>query len=87
VQTIIDTVKDALDEAPPEILADLMDTGICMCGGGSQLLGLVDRLSDELRIRAWIAEDPMTCVARGAGLYLENMEELKNLLISVDGVR
>ncbi|MBW8012310.1 MAG: rod shape-determining protein [Chloroflexi bacterium] len=87
MQTIIDTVKDALDEAPPEILADLMDTGICMCGGGSQLLGLADRLTDELRIRSWIAEDPMTCVARGAGLYLENMEELKNLLISVDGAR
>lgn len=87
IQTIIDTIKDALDEVPPEILADLMDTGICMCGGGSQLLGFVERLSDELRIRAWMAEDPMTCVARGAGLYLENTEEFKNLLVSVDGTR
>lgn len=87
VQTIIDTVKDALDEVPPEILADLMDTGICMCGGGSLLKGLADRISEEMRIRAWIAEDPMTCVARGAGLFLENMDLYQDLLISVDGTR
>ena len=87
VQTIVDTVKDAMDEVPTETLADLMDTGICLCGGGSLTLGLVDRISDELRIRAWIAEDPMTCVARGAGLFLENMEAYRDLLVSVDGAR
>ena len=87
VQTIIDTVKDALDEVPPETLADLMDTGICLCGGGSLIKGLVDRISDELRIRAWIAEDPMTCVARGAGLILEDIEMYRDLMISVDGTR
>ena len=85
VQTIIDTVKDALDEVPPETLADLMDTGICLCGGGSLIKGLVERISEELRIRAWIAEDPMTCVARGAGIYLENIDSYQDLLISVDG--
>ncbi|MEK6256019.1 MAG: rod shape-determining protein [Chloroflexota bacterium] len=87
VQTIIDTVKDAMDEVPPETLSDLMDTGICLCGGGSQIKGLAERISDELRIRAWIAEDPMTCVARGAGIFLENMEEYKDFIVSVDGSR
>ncbi|MCH7663008.1 MAG: rod shape-determining protein [Chloroflexi bacterium] len=87
VQTIIDTVKDALDEVSPETLADLMDTGICLCGGGSLIKGLVDRISEELRIRAWIAEDPMTCVARGAGIFLEDMDAYQDLLISVDGTR
>ena len=67
VQTIIDTIKDALDEVPPEIIADLMETGICLAGGGAQLLALDRRLSDELKIRVWVAEDPMSCVARGAG--------------------
>ncbi|MGB9639416.1 MAG: rod shape-determining protein, partial [Anaerolineales bacterium] len=67
VQTIIDTIKDALDEAPPEIVADLMETGICMTGGGSLLQMLDKRISDELRIRAWVADDPLSCVARGAG--------------------
>lgn len=84
VQTIIDTVKDTLDEVPPEIIADLMDVGICLCGGGALLQGLADRLSDEVRIRAWVAEDPMTCVARGAGLILEDIDGLKHLLLSAD---
>ncbi len=74
VQVIVDTIKDALDEAPPEIVADLIESGICLAGGGAQLQGLVERLSDELNLRVWVAEDPMTCVARGAGMILENLE-------------
>lgn len=84
VQTIIDTVKDALDEAPPEIIADLMDVGICLAGGGAQLQGLDRRLLDELRVRAWVAEDPMSCVARGAGMVLENYKELRRLLVGLE---
>jgi len=83
-QTIIDTIKDSLDEAPPEIIADLMDTGICLAGGGSQLQALDKRLSNELHIRVWVAEDPMSCVARGAGLILEDYDALKNLLVGLE---
>lgn len=84
VQVIIDTVKDALDEAPPEIVADLIETGICLAGGGSQLLGLKERLADELHLRVWVAEDPMTCVARGAGMVLEDLEKYNDFLVSLD---
>ncbi|MBN1535349.1 MAG: rod shape-determining protein [Anaerolineales bacterium] len=84
VQTIIDTIKDALDEAPPEIIADLMDTGICLSGGGSQLLGFDRRLTDELRIRAWLADDPMSSVARGAGMVLENLDQFDRLLVGLE---
>ncbi len=84
VQTIIDTIKDALDEAPPEIVADLMETGVCLAGGGSQLRGLDRRLTDELRIRVWVAEDPMTCVARGAGMILEDYENLRHFLVGLE---
>lgn len=84
VQVIVDTIKDALDEAPPEILADLIETGICLAGGGSQLEGLVERLSDELKLRVWVAEDPMTCVARGAGMVLENMQLYQHLIVGLD---
>lgn len=84
VQTIIDTVKDAMDEAPPEIIADLMDTGICLSGGGSQLLGLDRRLTDELRIRAWLADDPLSSVARGAGMVLENLDQFSRLLVGLE---
>ncbi|MBI3160660.1 MAG: rod shape-determining protein [Chloroflexi bacterium] len=85
VQTIIDTVKDSLDEVAPEIIADLMDIGVCLSGGGALLLGLAERLTDELRIRAWVAEDPMTCVARGAGLVLEDFEAHQKWLLPLDG--
>ncbi len=81
VDTIVDTVRDALDETPPEIISDLMDTGICLSGGGALLQGLDRRLQDELKIRVWAADDPMSCVARGAGMILEDYEKLKRLLI------
>jgi rod shape-determining protein MreB len=83
-QTIIDTIRDSLDEAPPEIIADLMDSGICLAGGGSLLQALDKRVSDELHIRAWVAEDPMSCVARGAGLILEDYDSLKDLLVGLE---
>lgn len=86
VQVIVDTIKDALDEAPPEILSDLLDSGVCLAGGGSQLLGLSERLADELNIRVWVAEDPMTCVARGAGLVLEKLEQNQNYLVGLERV-
>jgi len=84
VQVIIDTIKDALDEAPPEIVADLMENGICLAGGGALLLGLKERLTDELNLRVWVAEDPLTCVARGAGMVLDDLERYSNLLVDID---
>ena len=84
VQTIIDTVRDALDETPPEILSDLMDVGVCLAGGGSLLQGLDQRLTEELQIRAWLAEDPISCVARGAGIALEEMDKWKGLFIGLE---
>jgi len=84
LQTIIDTIKDALDEAPAEIIADLMESGICLAGGGSLLQALDRRLMEELHIRCWVAEDPLSCVARGAGMVLENIEIYKRLLVGLE---
>ena len=84
VQTIIDTIKDALDETPPEIISDLMEMGICLAGGGAQLKGLDRRLTDELHVRVWVAEDPMSCVARGAGMVLEDYDHLSRLLVGLE---
>ena len=84
VQTIIDTVKDTLDEVQPEIISDLMDIGICLAGGGALLHGLAERITEDVRIRAWVAEDPMTCVARGAGLVLEDFDNLRDWLLPMD---
>lgn len=84
VQVIVDTIKDALDEAPPEIGADLIETGVCLAGGTSQLQGLTERLSDELKLRVWLAEDPMTCVARGAGMILEDLDQYSPFLVGLE---
>jgi rod shape-determining protein MreB len=84
VQVIIDTVRDALDEIPPEIVADLMDIGICLAGGGALLQGLADRLTDELKLRVWVAEDPLTCVARGAAAVYEDFETYSRYLVGLE---
>ncbi len=84
VQVIIDTIKDALDEVPPELISDLLDSGVCISGGGSQILGLVPRLKDDLNLRIWVADDPLTCVARGAGMVLENLPIYRQFLVGLD---
>jgi len=84
VDILVDTVKDALDDTPPELVADLMESGICMAGGGSLLKGLAQRMSEEVNIRTWVADDPMTCVARGAGRVLEDYNNLRRLLVGTE---
>jgi rod shape-determining protein MreB len=84
---IVDLIKDTLDETPPELIADLMETGICMAGGGSLLKGLAERVSDEVNMQAWVAQDSMTCVARGAGKVLEELDLLREVLVSTDDRR
>jgi len=87
VGIILDVIRDTLDETPPELLADLMETGICLAGGASQLKGLAERISEEANIRAWVAQDSMTCVARGAGKVLESLDMLREVLVSTDDRR
>ncbi len=84
VRTITDTIKDAIDEIPPELIADLMESGLCLAGGGSQLHGLPEKLANELKMRVWVAADPMTCVVRGAGSILEDMETNRQFLTGLE---
>ena len=84
VNTIVETIRSTLDETPPELVADLMETGICMAGGGSMLQGLVERVADETNIHTWLAEDALTCVARGAEVVLEKLDDLSRVLVGLD---
>jgi rod shape-determining protein MreB len=87
VNIIVDQVRDTLDETPPELIADLMEAGICLAGGSAQLKGLADRISEETNMRAWVAQDSMTCVARGAGKVLESLDVLREVLVGTDDRR
>ncbi|MGC8946217.1 MAG: rod shape-determining protein [Anaerolineae bacterium] len=84
VGLIVDLIRDTLDDTPPELVADLMDIGICLTGGGALLKGLAERITQETHIRAWVAQDAMTCVARGAGMVLENVGLLRRVVMATD---
>jgi len=84
VNIIVETVKSAVDDTPPELIADLMKDGIALAGGGALLRGLAQRLTDETHINVYVADDPLTCVARGAGMALQDLEVLRKVLTSTD---
>nr|WP_294083992.1 rod shape-determining protein [Sphaerobacter sp.] len=71
VNTIIDLIKTCVEETPPELIADIMERGIVLAGGGALLMGLDKRLQAELRMPVYRADDPLTCVARGTGRVAE----------------
>jgi rod shape-determining protein MreB len=81
VSAIVDAVKLTVEETPPELLADIMDRGIILAGGGALLRGLDQLLKDATHIPVYIAEDPLTCVARGTGQVLENLDHLQEVLL------
>jgi len=83
VSIIVDTIRQAIDETPPELIADLMEHGIALAGGGALLLGLAQRLTEETKMKVYVAEDPLSCVARGAGMVLEDFEVLQKTLASM----
>jgi rod shape-determining protein MreB len=74
VTTIVAEVRAALEETPPELVADIMEYGITLAGGGAMLRGLDKRIAAETKMPVHIAEDPLSCVARGAGMMVENFE-------------
>ena len=86
INTIIATVKETLDVTPPELVADLLEQGIAMAGGTSQLQGLAERLSQETKMRVYVADSPVTCVVRGAGEVLEHLDSLHKVLVSTQRI-
>jgi rod shape-determining protein MreB len=81
VRQIINTIKLAIEESPPELLADIMKRGIHLAGGGALLRKLDTLISKETKIPTKIIDDPMTAVVRGAGLVLENLDQYHDILV------
>ncbi len=77
-----DAVMETLSQTPPELAADIYNTGIYLAGGGSMLRGLDRRLSQKTDLPVYIAEDPLRAVVRGTGIALKNLERYKSILIT-----
>ena len=84
ITTIVNAVKSAVEETPPELIADMMQRGIVLVGGGGLLRGLDRLLEEETKIFVRIAEDPLTAVVRGTGIILEDLDSLKGVLVGVE---
>jgi len=80
VNAIVEAVKLCLEQTPPELAADILDRGIILTGGGSLLKGLDERLRQETNLPIVISEDPLTCVVRGAGRILDDLNGFQKVL-------
>ena len=86
VKQIVTAIKTTVEETPPELLADIMAKGIYLTGGGSLLKGLDVLIQEEVRIPTKIIEDPMTAMVRGAGMVLEDIDKLHEILAETEEI-
>ncbi len=84
IHVLVNAVKSAVEETPPELVADIMHRGIILVGGGSLLRGLDQLLHEETKIPVRVAEDALTAVVRGTGVILEDIDALREVLVSTD---
>jgi rod shape-determining protein MreB len=84
INSILESTKEVLEITPPEIVSDIMHRGIYLVGGGALIKGLDELLSEYLKLPVYVAEDPLTAVARGTGVVLENIDDFKDILIEND---
>ncbi len=81
IETIVETVRIALEQTPPELAADIVDTGIVLAGGGALLKNLDILLREETKLPITITEDPLSTVVLGSGMALDNISMLKEVMI------
>lgn len=82
LRTMISAIKDVLSLTPPELAADIIDDGIIMTGGSSQLRNLADLIYRRTGVKAYVADEPLLCVARGTGEALNHLETYKKTILS-----
>jgi len=84
VRVITNAIKTIVEETPPELIADVMGTGIILAGGGSLIRGIDKLFANQTSIPVRLMEDPLTAVVRGTGIVLDDMEHLREVLIDSD---
>ena len=83
ISIIVETIKDALEQMPPELAADIVDRGIVLTGGGALLKGIDKLLREETNLPITISDDPLSTVARGSGMVLDQIDLLKEVAIQL----
>lgn len=81
IGSLIESTKEVLESTPPEIVSDIMKRGIYLAGGGALIKGLDQLLNEELQIPVYVSNEPLTAVARGTGIILENIDYYRDSLI------
>ena len=76
---IVESIKETIESAPPELVGDILGQGIYICGGGSLLKGIDYLIEKETNVKALIIDDPLTCVVRGAGIAAENISKFSHI--------
>ena len=82
LEGLVEAVKEVLHQTPPELSADVMDKGIIMSGGSSQLRNLDELISHATGVACYVADEPLLCVAKGTGIALENLDNYKRSIMS-----
>lgn len=81
-RVLVNAIKDTIEQTPPELVADIMERGVILAGGGSLLRGFDRLVSQNTKILVKVAEDPLTAVVRGCGVVLEDVDKLSDVLVS-----
>lgn len=84
VRTLVTNIKGAIEETPPELVADIMKKGIVLAGGGALLRGLDKLIIEQTQMPVHVANDPLTAVVRGTGVVLEDVDALKEVLVQTE---
>jgi len=84
IKIIVSNIKSTIEETPPELVADIMSRGIVLVGGGSMLRGIDKLITKETQIAVRLVDDPLTAVARGTGVIIENIASLREVLVSIE---
>ena len=81
VESLVEAIIEVLESTPPEILSDIMHRGVYLSGGGALVKGLAELIENQINIPVHVASDPLTAVARGTGIILEDLDKFKGILI------